>query len=780
VDESSRSAASDTVSKTARNTSGTSLKAAFPKLFGLHHVLRSSPLLVLLAAGATPAPLSPAPQAPLEELTVERVSQPDLSGSVPRGLAWTPDGRRLTYLRPAGAAVDLYAFDPRRGQEELLLRGDSLALPSGPSGLPALGDATWMPDGRHLLVPAGGDVYLVDARTGAFRALVKTPTFEEFPTASPDGRRVAFVRENDLYTVDVRTGEETRLTTTGSDIVLNGRLDWVYEEELGDRDGQAFVWAPGSRAIAYLQLDQSPVPRFPIVDFLPVQNEVTWQRYPTAGTANSVVRLGVVGIDKHGAPGPERVVSAGTADHYLAPQLAWTPNSRGVAFQQINRRQDELQLRLLAVPDEPGQPLGTPRTVLTERSDSFVNLLLPPRFHRKGQRFLWLSERSGFAHIYDCDLAGGCRPVTHGPWMVDARVSFSTVARGRPLLLDERSGFVYYTATREDPRERHLYRTRLDGTGQARLTAEEGTHGTLVSPDGRFYADTWSDADTPPRVWVSSRDGTRRWSIEQNADAPILAFERGTIEWVELMARDGSTLYGSLLTPPGFDPQKRYPVVVSLYGGPHGQIVTRSWRHASPFERLLATRGFLVWQLDNRGSAGRGTAFESAVYRRLGQLELEDQLTGIEYLKGLPSVDASRIGITGSSYGGYMTLYALTHAPGVFRSGVAVAPVTDWRFYDTIYTERYMSTPEDNPEGYARSSPLTAAAQLEDELLIIHGSSDDNVHLSNTLAFAAKLIEADRPHRLLIHPRQRHGLRPLADRIARDRAVLEHFERTLK
>jgi len=449
-------------------------------------------------------------------------------------------------------------------------------------------------------------------------------------------------------------------------------------------------------------------------------------------------------------------------------------------FQQMGRAQNELRLRLLPVPDKPREPLGEPRTVLTERSDTFVNLLLPPRFHKKGKRFLWLSERDGFAHIQDCDLAGACRPVTRGPWMVDARVSFAAAGRGQALVLDERSGFVYFTATRKDPRERHLYRVRLDGTGFSRVTSEDGTHGFLLSPDGRHYAHTWSDAENPPRLQVSSRDGTKRWMIEDNAETPILGFERGTLEWVELMAQDGSTLYASLLKPADFDPEKRYPVVVSVYGGPHAQTVTKSWRHVSPFEHLLASRGFLVWQLDNRGSAGRGKAFESGIYRKLGQLELEDQLAGIEHLRSLPYVDPSRIGITGGSYGGYMTLFALTRAPDVFRSGVAGAPVTDWKHYDTIYTERYMGTPADNPEGYAAGSPLAKAADLEGELLIIHGSSDDNVHLANTLAFAAELIKAYRPHRLIVHPRQKHGFRTPADRIARDRATLEHFERTLK
>jgi len=715
----------------------------------------------------------------LEKLTVEALADPSLSGDVPTRLAWRPDSRQVTYLRPTGERRDLYAFDARSGTETLLLEGSTPGLPEGAGRQHPLNFATWMPGGEDLLVGAAGDIHLVDVEGGSVRPLVETPGLEELATASPDGKRVAFVRDGDLYVVEVETGRETRLTSSGSETLLNGRLDWVYEEELGGRSGQAFAWAPDSRAIAYLQLDQSPIIPFPIVDFLPVQNTVEWQRYPRAGTPNSTVRLGVVGLDERGAPGPERLVSVSTEDHYIAPQLAWTPDSRNVAFQQIDREQTELQLRLLPVPKTPDQPLGEARTVLTERSDTFVNLLLPPTFHRKGKRFLWLSERSGFAHLYDCDLVGSCRPLTRGPWIVDARVSFSSLGRGQPFALDDRSGFVYFTATEKDPRERQLYRVRLDGTGLARVTRENGTHAALVSPDGRYYADTWSDADSPPSVWVSSRDGSKRSVIHDGSTAPILGFERGTLEWVELMAEDGATLYASLLKPDDFDPSRRYPVVASVYGGPHAQQVTRSWSHVSSLERLLVSHGFLVWQLDNRGSAARGTAFEASVFRGLGTVELRDQLLGIEHLRGLPFVDPERIGITGWSYGGFMTLYALTRAPGVFRSGVAGAPVTDWAFYDTIYTERYMGTPESNPDGYAASAPLTRAADLEAELLLIHGSSDDNVHLANTMAFVAELIQADRPHRLIVHPGQKHGFRPREDRIARDRATLAFFERTL-
>jgi dipeptidyl-peptidase-4 len=445
----------------------------------------------------------------------------------------------------------------------------------------------------------------------------------------------------------------------------------------------------------------------------------------------------------------------------------------------MNRAQSELDLRLLPVPSSPKDPLGTPRTVLAERSKTWVNTFGAPRFLKDGRRFLWMSERDGFAHLYLCDVAGGCRAVTQGPWTVEGRVSFA--GSGPGLVLDERSGFLYFTATEKDPRQRHLYRVRLDGTGRTRLTREDGTHRAVVSPDGRYYADTWSDARTPPRVWLSSQDGTRRFVIEENANPPILGFERGTVEWAEVKARDGTTLYASLLKPADFDPLKRYPVVVSIYGGPHGQTVTNSWGAISPFEHLLSSQGFLVWSLDNRGmAAARGTAFESAVHRDLGRVELEDQLAGIEHLKALPYVDPERIGITGGSYGGYMTLYALTRAPDVFRAGVAVSSVTDWKLYDSIYTERYMGTPEGNPKGYEASSPLQKAGELKADLLLIHGSADDNVHLANTLSFVAALIKAGRPYSLLVHPRQRHGFRPKEDRVARDRATLAHFQRALQ
>jgi dipeptidyl-peptidase-4 len=734
------------------------------------------PSLALVAL-VLPPPLLVA--APLEKLTVERVnSEPPLAGSLPTRFQWHPDGKRLTFLRRDGETVRLAALDVAKGGETLLLDGAKLALPSEKARPHPLNAASWLPDGKTLLVPANGDVFTVDVRTGAVKPLVQTKEKEEYFEASPDGRHVAFVRSNDLFLVDVESGRETRLTRGGSDTLLNGRLDWVYEEELASRTGQAFLWSPDSKAIAYLQLDQARVPTFPIVDFLPARNELRLQRYPKAGAPNAIVRLGVVGLEPDGSAGPERLLSFDPDDIYVLPQLAWTPDSRQVAFQHMNRAQSELELRLVPVPVSPREPLGTQRTVLVERSRAWVNTFGPPRFLKDARRFLWLSERDGFAHVYLCDVAAACRAVTQGPWMVDGRVSFT--GSGPGLVLDERSGFLYFTATEKDPRERHLYRIRLDGTGRTRLTREDGTHRTVVSPDGRFYADTWSDVRTPPRAWVTSQDGTRRFMIEANPDPEILRYERGTLEWVELKAADGATLYGSLLKPEDFDPARKYPVVVRVYGGPHAQTVANAWEHVSPLDSLLASRGFLVFKLDNRGMAARGTAFEFPIHRNMGQVELQDQLAGVEHLKSLPFVDPARIGITGWSYGGYMTLYALTHAPSVFKAGVAGAPVTDWKHYDTIYTERYMGTPENNAKGYETSSPLQKAGALEADLLLIHGTADDNVHLANTLSFVAALVKAGKPYALQVHPRQLHGFRAKEDRIARDRAILAHFERTLR
>jgi dipeptidyl-peptidase-4 len=418
---------------------------------------------------------------------------------------------------------------------------------------------------------------------------------------------------------------------------------------------------------------------------------------------------------------------------------------------------------------------GKTTGLLEERDPYWINV--PDRINSsthagslrflKGGRFLWLSERSGFNHVYLGTLGKeGLQAVTQGAWAVDA-----------VLGVDEEGGYVYFTSTEKDPRERQIDRVRLDGTGFARITTEPGVHTGDLSPNGAHLLETVSSLESPTTVRLLSALGKPEAVVDEPRTR-LGEFDLPRAEFMDVKAADGTHLYGSLLKPPDFDPKKVYPVVVRVYGGPHAQLVKNEFPRLGSFE-VLASRGFLVWTLDNRGSWGRGHAFEAPIFKDMGKVELADQLEGVKYLKTLPYVDPARIGITGWSYGGYMTLYAVTHAPEVFKCAVAGAPVTDWSLYDSIYTERYMRTPKANPDGYKTSSPLQAAAKVRARLLLIHGTSDENVHMYNTINFVRELIRAGVPYELQLGPGERHGFRARPNQDARDRALVSFFERNL-
>ena len=622
-------------------------------------------LLALVVVGSVST--LPLLAAPLEKLTVERIhSDPALSGNPPQHLLWHPDGKRLTFLRRAGAgeAQSLFALDVARGGEQMLVDGTKLQAPGEPPRPLPLTACSWLADGNTLLVPALGDVFTVDVRTGAVRALLRTKEDEQHAEASPDGRRVAFVRGNDLFVVDVASGRETRLTQGGSDTLLNGKLDWVYEEELASRSGRAFVWSPDSSQLAYLQLDQARVPTFPIVDFVPVRNEVEWQRYPKAGAPNAIVRVGVVGIARDGRAGPERLVSFEPDDVYVLPQLGWTPDSRGVAFQHLNRAQNQLELRLLPVPEAPADPLGTPRTILREQSKAWLNTFEAPRFLKDGRRFLWMSERDGFAHVYLCELSGACRAVTQG------RGSW-TAAPPSPAPV-RACCWTSAPAFSTSPRPRRI---RASGTCTASASTARAACGSRArtAPIAAWFRPTDASTPTPGRTsrrrrawWWRASDGTRRFVLDENgrrswptsaaassgsSSRPRTARRstaRCSSPWTSI--RRGAIRWSSASTAGRTPRPSPTPGAVS------------------PRDSLLASHGFLVFKLDNRGMAGRGTAFEcprcTAPWARPSSL---DQLDGVGP-KSLPSSTRRASASTGWSYGGYMTLYALTHAPEAFRS----------------------------------------------------------------------------------------------------------------
>jgi dipeptidyl-peptidase-4 len=723
-------------------------------------------LIAFVSTAASGADVAPAKTA----LTLDRIHAVEpLVEPAPTGLRWR-DASRFTYLKKDGsgpkAPASIWEEDAVTGKVTKILEAipvEGVGKDGKPRTFPVTG-AQWNEAGTALLASAENDLWVYVLGERAARKLTGDEAEEELPLFSPDGSRVAFVKGNDLWFVEVATGKATRLTADGSPSVLNGKLDWVYEEELAGRSGgRAFEWAPDSSALAFLRLDQSRVPEYPIVDFLPTNGKLMPQRYPKPGDPNAAPSVKVVSWGPGGGALATNTAGFDGDTTLVGPAFSWTPDSSAVAFTRMNRTQSELELFLF-----PRSAGAVPRSVLKETSASWINSHAPPLFLPDGSGFLWLSERSGFLHLYryrmDGTLAGA---VTSGAWSVE----------GDPML-DSAAGAAFFTATERDPRERHFYRVGLDGTGFVRLTSDRGTHQAVASPGGRFVLDTWSNVATPPRVGLRRGDGTAARSVFV-PKTPLADYALATTEMGSFTGSDGTLFYTRLVKPADFDPAKKYPVVVYVYGGPHAQVVSERWGATSLFDHLLASRGFLVWAMDNRGSGGRGLSFESAILERLGEIELKDQLEGIEQLRKLPFVDASRLGLSGWSYGGYMTLTAATRAPGVFRAAVAGAPVTHWKYYDSIYTERYMKLPKENAEGYEATAPLTSAAKLGPKLLILHGTADDNVHMQQSIAFLDALNRAGKEYVFAPFAGMKHGPRDPALRRAVNQRILSFFEENL-
>jgi dipeptidyl-peptidase 4 len=682
-------------------------------------------------------------------------------------LNWRPGGKQLTFVRPAsresGTPATLSSFDVTTLTESVLFNptdhGESVDLDS----------YQWSPDGDAILLEGENDLWLFNVQSGELRRLTNDSEAKEVPAFSPSGNRIAFVKNHDLFVVDVKTGDVRQLTHDGSETIYNGRLDWIYEEELANRStARAYEWSPDGERIAYLRLDDGPVPEYPITNYLTTHVSLIHERFPQVGDPDPIVSFRVVAVNQ-AAQGVGSLSFQPRQLEYVGPSFIWTPDGSSVCFLALDRFQTRVDVHLW----RPSS--GNDRVLFTETDPDWVNSLEPPHFSPDGRQFLWVSERDGWQHVYLYDSEGKLtRQITHGAWMVD-----KPIFEDDPLYqLDREQNWLYFASTLPDPRERQLYRIHLDGSGMQRLTLESGSHTLDLSPDGRFLVDRFSTPNTPAVTRLLKSDG----KFLANIDAPanhLPDYALGKREYVELKTHDGATLYAQLLKPAGFDPKRKYPVIVDVYGGPHVQLVQKIWNAAGLYEQLLAQNGFLVWTLDNRGSWGRGHAWETTIFENMGTHELEDQLTGVDYLKSLPYVDGSRIGIRGWSYGGYMTLYSLTHAPDVFKCGSAGAPVTDWKFYDSTYTERYMRTPNENPAGYKTSSPLEAAARLKAKLLIIHGSSDDNVHLQNTINFLNALIDAGKTYEFHLQPGQKHSFQGRIPRNYVNERILEFFKENL-
>ena len=699
-------------------------------------------------------------------LTVERIhSQPSLSGRLTRGLAWTPDGKGLSYFETKGSGKDakteLWVMDATSGERRLLVAADKLEsiLPADTSrptqttglGRHAPSQYQWAPDGTGILFQGATALAWLDMKSQTGRTLVSDKAALADPRISPDGRFVSFVRDHNLWLVSAADGKERPVTQGGTEEIRKGELDWVYPEELEIKT--AYWWAPDSSAIAYLEMDERKVSQYPLVDFSSPSGEAEMERYPTAGGANPAVRVLVASLNG----GEPRAMDTGAETDIYIPRVNWLTDSKHLGIQRLNRAQTRLDLLIADT------VTGKTHAALSENDANWINVSDDLYFLRDGKRLLWSSERSGYRHLYLFDLEGKqLAQLTKGDWEVSAIDA-----------VDEAKGLVYFTATEKSPLERQLYRVALDGTGFNRLTKDAGTHAAIFAPNAAALYDTYSNAATLQRQDLCRADGSRIAAINENKVAELANYHLSPMEFLTVKSRDGVSLNASIIKPPDFNPQKKYPVLVYTYGGPHAQVVRNGWGGANfLWHQLMAQKGYIIFSLDNRGSAGRGHAFETLLHFRMGAQELSDQRDGVQYLKSLPYVDSNRIGIWGWSYGGYMTLHAMFEGGDDFKAGFAGGPVTDWRYYDTIYTERYLGLPQKNEKGYRDSSPVNYAVQLKGKLLIAHGTGDDNVHYANTLSVINVLIDAGKYVEVLAFPGRGHGvIDPPARRVLMQRVT---------
>jgi dipeptidyl-peptidase-4 len=679
----------------------------------------------------------------------------NFSGRPISGLAWLND-TQYVWPRPGSGGVEWVKVHATSGAVEPLF--DAKQMQRALAGLPSIQseqaerlsrsrDLIFNADRSAVILTVDDDLYHYVFGSNRATRLTTQSGEEEVPSFSPNGKLVGFVRNGNLFVVDVESGRERALTTDGGPELRNGRLDWVYEEELYGRGNTGgYWWSPDSRSIAFLQLDQRPVPEFTVIDHLPYRLGVETWDYPKAGDANPVVKLGLTTSDG----GPVKWVDTskyGTTD-ILIVNVGWKPDSRSVIYQVQDREQSWLDL------NSADRATGEPRTLFRETSKTWINCGnigcqdddANPIWLKNGT-FLWFSERNGWRHLYLYQDDGtAVRPVTTGKWEV-------RTVHG----IDEEKGWIYFSGTEHSYIGQDVYRIKLDGTGLHRLSAAEGTHNATFSPGFSFYLDRWSDVHTPAQTRLHQADGRELRVVDSNKVAALNEFRLVKPEFLQVKTRDGFVMEAMMIKPPDFRPDRKYPVYQWVYGGPHSQRVLNAWTYENMFLQLVAQSGIIVWVCDNRSASGKGAESTWPVFKRLGESELRDIEDGLTWLKQQSYVDGTRIGIHGWSYGGFLTSYALTHSKS-FVMGISGGTVSDWRDYDTIYTERFMQTPQKNPDGYRESSPRFFADRLHGRLMLLHGTIDDNVHVQNTIQFAYELQRAGKSFELMLYPRSRHAV----------------------
>ena len=697
--------------------------------------------------------LTPAQAQQKQAITLEDIwAKPTFRAASVPGFDWMNDGRYYAALENGS----LVQHEVTTGKAlQTLVSATELTLPGADKPV-AVDGYSFNADEQKILFTTGTEPiyrhssrasYYVFDRGSKKLAPLSSGGKQGYATFSPDGKRVAFVRDNNLFVTDLATMAETAVTSNGlKNNLINGSTDWVYEEEFGFAQG--FFWSPDSRQLAFYTFDESQVPEYDMQQWGGLYPKEYRFKYPKAGEKNSVVSVSSYEV----ASARTTKMDVGpVADQYI-PRVMWTQVPNTLSIQRLNRLQNKLEIL------HGDAATGQTRVVLTDTNPAYVEINDDLKYLAGGKQFVFTSEKDGFQHLYLHEMSGKqVRQLTKGNWEISAINGF-----------DAKSGFVYFSSTQGSALQRHLYRVNLKGGAVQRISeAGNGTDVVNMSPDTRYFLNTHSAAGVP--AVVSLREGSTGKlvkTLEDNAKLreTLAQYDLGKPEFFTFKTSEGVELNAYMLKPAGFDPAKKYPVLMHVYGGPSfgsssSQTVLDNYGGANYlWHQLLTQKGYIVVSVENRGTSGRGSAFRKATYANLGKLETIDQGEGAKYLATLPYVDKARIGIWGWSYGGYMTSLAMTKNPDLFKMGIAVAPVTNWRYYDTVYTERYLKTPQENPAGYDDNSPVQFAQNLKGKFLLVHGTGDDNVHFQNSIAFVEAMIKANKDYQTLYYPNRNHGI----------------------
>jgi len=720
-------------------------------------------------------------------LTIERIySSPSLNGQTPKSLKFSPDGTRVTYLQGKSDNLnryDLWEYNLKSKENKLLV--DSQDLFSGIEVLSneekarrerqriygyGIMEYTFSSDGSALLFPLNGDVYYYHLANKTAKRLTETKAFETDVKFSPKGNYISFIRTQNVFVLDINTGKETQLTKDGAGLIKNGMSEFVAQEEMDRMTG--YWWSPDEKHIAFLRVDETPVQTVIRNEIYAETIELIEQRYPATGTNNVKIELAVTDIEGDKIRFIKLDEAKGNKNDFYIPRVKWLPDSKNLSYQWQSRDQKTLKLKTYNLKKRKQ------KTLLTERSEQWLNLHHDLHFLSDNKSFIWASERDGFKHLYHFSNEGELiNQLTKGKWVVDAIKH-----------IDEDKGLIYFTGRADTPLERHLYHVPLHGKSPehvARLSKRNGFHSIKFSKDSKSYIDSFSNINTPKQVSLHKANSEHiTWLAENKVldEHPISPYFDDLIQpkFGTLTSDDGeATLYYKLYKPKNMAPGKKYPVIVNVYGGPHAQRVRNIWEGAN-FTQYMLQQGYIIFQLDNRGSNYRGTAFEFPIYEKLGQVEVDDQITGVKYLHDLPFVDKDRIGIYGHSYGGYMALMALFKAGDYFKAGVSGAPVTDWLLYDTHYTERYLNHPKVNADGYEQSSVFPYISGLDAPLLVYHGMADDNVLFTNTTKLIKALQDENKQFELMTYPGSKHSMRGKKVKVHLNNTIMSFFDRHFK